>query len=284
MSTTAPAAPTSTSIQTPDGKYTITTTITPTQSGSGTSAPPPPTGPQPPVIPATAKVVDCLPLAWTAAQDPATNPAGAPSAVGTTSYPVTYNGSSNLRQFNATLGNKGGILFHCSVLPDASAYKNFCLEFDAESPDWSNIACLETDLNWVDKSGTGTNAGKGKVTIIGQQLAGWDNCAEITSVSGGACHWNKTSVTPADPRTWAKGSRHVVKWYVQIDGLGNVLYIGVSIDGVYHQFGTAGTKLLSLDALWWAAGLLNGQLQLDGSAAAKTSSILYAHAYLVSMW
>lgn len=241
-----------------------------------------PVGPVAPTIPATAKVIDCLPLLWSAAQDPATNP-GKASATGTTSYPVTFNGSSGLRQFNATLGNKGGILFHCNPLADASAIRNFCLEFDAESPDWSNIACLETDLNWVDNSGTGSNKGKGAVTIIGQQLAGWDNCAEITSVVNGACHWNKTSVSPADPRTWAKGSRHKVRWFAQIDGLGNVTYWGVEIDAVYGQFTTANV-LKSLDPLWWTANLLNGQLQLDGSSTSSVASVLYAHAYKVSCW
>lgn len=244
--------------------------------------PPPPPQPVAPTIPATAKVIDCLPLTWSAAQDPATNP-GKASATGTTSYPVTFNGSAGLRQFNATLGNKGGILFHCNPLADASTYRNFCLDFDAESPDWSNIACLETDLNWVDNSGTGTNKGKGAVTIIGQQLAGWDNCAEITSVSGGACHWNKTAVTPADPRTWAPGSRHKVRWFASIDGKGNVTYEGVEIDGVYHPF-TSGNVLNALDALNWTANLLNAQLQLDGSSAGSVASVLYAHAYTVSCW
>lgn len=245
-------------------------------------APPPPVGPVAPTIPATAKVIDCLPLAWSAAQDPATNP-GKSSATGTTSYPVSFNGSTGLRQFNFTLGNKGGILFHCNPLANASTYRNFVLEFDAESPDWSNIACQETDLNWVDNTGTGANKGKGQVTIIGQQLAGWDNCAEITTVTGGACHWNKTSVSPADPRTWAKGSRHKVRWFASHDAKGNVTYQGVEIDGVWHPF-TSGNVLSSLDPLWWTANMLNAQLQLDGSSTGSVASVLYAHAYTVSCY
>ena len=244
--------------------------------------PPPPVGPVAPVIPATAKVIDCLPLTWSAAQDPATNP-GKASATGTSTYPVTFNGSTGLRQFNFTLGNRGGILFHCNPLSDGSQYRNFCLEFDAESPDWSNIACQETDLNWVDNSGTGANAGKGAVTIIGQQLAGWDNCAEITAVSGGACHWQKTSVTPADPRTWAKGSRHKVRWFSSHNAFGIVTYLGVEIDGVFHPF-TTNNVLSSLDLLNWTAGLLNAQLQLDGSSTGSVASVIYAHAYTVSCW
>jgi hypothetical protein len=244
--------------------------------------PPPPVGPVAPTIPATAKVIDCLPLTWSAAQDPATNP-GKASATGTTSYPVTFNGSTGLRQFNFTLGNRGGILFHCNPVADASAYRNFVLEFDAEYPDPTNIACLETDLNWVDNSGTGANKGKGAVTIIGQQLAGWDNCAEITSVVNGACHWNKTAVTPADPRTWAKGSRHKVRWFAQIDGKGNVTYEGVEIDGTYHLF-TGANVQSSLDLLNWTANLLNAQLQLDGSSTGSVASVVYAHAYTVSCW
>jgi hypothetical protein len=244
--------------------------------------PPPPVGPIAPTIPATAKVIDCLPLTWSAAQDPATNP-GKASATGTSTYPVSFNGSTGLRQFNFTLGNRGGILFHCNPLANASAIRNVVLEFDAESPDWSNVACQETDLNWVDNSGTGVNAGKGAVTIIGQQLAGWDNCAEITTVSGGACHWNKTSVSPIDPRTWAKGSRHKVRWFASHNGAGIVTYEGVEIDGVWHPF-TSGNVLSSLDPLWWEANLLNAQLQFDGSSTGTVASIVYAHVYTVSCW
>jgi hypothetical protein len=196
---------------------------------------------------------------------------------------VTFNGSSGLRQFNFTLGNRGGILFHCNPLSDASAVRNLCLTFDAEYPDPSNLACIETDLNWVDNSGVGVNKGKGAVTIIGQQLAGWNNCAEITSVSGGTCHWQKTSVTPADPRTWAKGSRHKVRWFSNHDSKGNVTYQGVEIDGVFHPF-TTNNVLSSLDLLNWTANMLNAQLQLDGSSTGIVASVIYAHAYTVSCW
>jgi hypothetical protein len=262
--------------------YSITGAITNATVLKTSPATPPPVGPVAPTIPATAKVIDCLPLTWSAAQDPATNP-GKASATGTSTYPVTFNGSAGLRQFNCTLGNRGGILFHCNPLSDASAVRNVVLTFDAEYPDPSNLACIETDINWVDNTGTGTNKGKGQVTIIGQQLAGWDNCAEITTVSGGACHWNKTSVSPIDPRTWAKGSRHKVRWFASHNGVGIVTYEGVEIDGVWHPF-TSGNVLSSLDPLWWEANLLNAQFQLDGSSTGTVDSVVYAHAYSVTYW
>jgi hypothetical protein len=236
-------------------------------------APPPPPPPPPvnigePVIPASAVTIDMLPIkTWAVNQD-----AGTPGdANGTTTYPVTApDGTANCRQFQFTLINKGGVIYHSNVMKDSSAVDTFCMETEEFYPDPSNLACIERDMEQADATGAYVD--------MATQLNGHAGFLDYTSSNPKG--WQHTKVK-ANPMGIPKGTWYTTKRYFQNLGGGMVKYIGSNDNGTYSHLDIT-TK--SQPGAKWGKNVLNFQYQFDGSSAGSVQSTVYARKMLIHAW
>lgn len=227
--------------------------------------PPPPANPEP-TIPANATVVDMLPavVPWQMNHD-----AGTPgSSTGTTAYPITAPDGTTCRQFQFTDTAKGGEIYHANVLKDSSAFNTFCYEAVESSPDWSNIACAEKDLEHADATGAYVD--------MATQLDAHSNTVEVT----GGHAWQKTKVL-ADPSKRAANVLHTTRIYARDNGDGTSTYIGIFLDGTYYPIGVT---LNDTGSTKWGKNVLNLQLQYDGVSAGSVQSTVYMHVLRVHCW
>lgn len=240
---------------------TITATITGTDgtvttlTGTVTLTQTPPAAAEP-AMPSTAVVVDMLPFAFACNHD-----AGTPgSATGTSTYPATApDGTANCRELQFTLVGKGGFIYHGSVMKDASAYNTFCLETEELSPDWSNLKCVEKDMEQV--------AATGVYVDMATQLDGNRGFIDVTENQA----WVSTPIK-ADPSKRAANVWHTTRIYVKnIDGK-NVLYIGIFVDGIYYPLNITAPSQPSAK---WGANILNLQIQYDGASAGSVASTVW---------
>lgn len=262
----------SVTIATPDGKYTITTTVTPVVVvPPPVIVPPPPPPPvliPEPIIPATAVTVDMLAsvIPWKMNHD-----LGTPgSSVGTTTYPVTAADGSIVRRFQFTLTGKGGEIFHANVFADSSMFNTFCLETVESSDDWTNISCTEKDMEHVDPTGAYVD--------MATQLSAYENAVDITQNS----KWISSNIQ-ADPSKLTPKVLHTQRRYVRDNGDGTVNYVGIFMDGTYTPFANA-SKIPSHPSAKWGKNILNLQIQYDGKAASSVQSTVDMHVLKVHAW
>jgi hypothetical protein len=242
-------------------------------------APPPPVVIPPPVslepiIPANAVTIDMLPIkTWAVNHD-----AGTPGdANGTTTYPVTApDGTANCREFQFTLINKGGVIYHANVMRDSSAFNTFCYEVEEYFVDPSNLACHEKDLEQV---GPAVGSAKNALYVdMATQLNGHAGCLDITSSNPKG--WHHTPVK-CSPMALPKGVWIPTKRYVKnLDGK-NVLYIGSNDNGTYSELNI--TVPSQPGGLWGEKGL-NCQYQFDGNSPGSVTSVVYARKFLIHSW
>jgi hypothetical protein len=134
--------------------------------------------------------------------------AGTPgSSTGTTKYPFTAPDGSTVRLFDFTLTAKGGEIYHVNALKDSSPYNCFCYETVESSPDWSNVAQAEKDLEHADPTGAYVD--------MATQVSAGSGTVEIT----GGHKWQPTSVK-ADPSKRAANVLHTTRIYVKDNGDG----------------------------------------------------------------
>ena len=191
------------------------------------------------------------------------------SATGTTTYPVTNPADgTTCRQFKFTLTAGGGEIYHVKALTDSSAYDTFCYETVESSPDWSNVACAEKDMEQADSTGAYVD--------MATQLDGHRGVVDITE-SG---RWVGTSVA-ANPMKRAANVLHTTRVYVQNLGAGKVLYIGIFLDGTYYPLGISAT---SSPTDKWGDNVLNVQLQYDGLSSGSVESTVYMSVLNIHCW
>lgn len=243
----------------------------PTKTGVATiavQAPPPPPPPPPslePVIPATADMADLLPAItpWLMNHD-----AGTPgSSTGTTTYPFTAPDGSTVRLFDMTEVAKGGEIYHVNAGHNPNV-NCFCYETVESSPDWSNVACAEKDLEHADATGTYVD--------MATQLSAYSGTVEVT----GGHKWQAT-VVKADPSKRAANVLHTTRIHVKDNGNGTSTYRGIFLDGVYYPINVT---LNDTGSSKWGKNVLNLQLQYDSKVSGTVEIKIYLHLLRVHAW
>jgi hypothetical protein len=255
------------SVQIPNADGSITDLTASLANCQVTTVPPPVIVPVPPVtgepiIPATAKTVDMLPLTgWKMNHDDGTGGA----ASGTTTYPVSApDGTPGCRQFQMTLEANGGFIYHANALQDATAFNTFCYETEEYYPDASNLARIERDLEQVDATGVYVD--------MATQLNGTALCLDYTANQS----WQHTKVR-ANPTAIAPGWYKMKRYFKNLGG-GMVLYIGSNDNGVYSPLGIT---VKSQPNKIWGAKLLNVQYQFGGKSSGSVQSTVYARVFRI---
>jgi hypothetical protein len=245
--------------------YAITGTLTGANvvKTSPVAVPPPAV---PPVIPATALILNALPMTgWEMNHDAGTSG----SSVGTTSYPVTApDGTANCRLFDFTNTAGGGEIYHFPVLADCTPYKNFCFKFKRMTPNPLTVTNSEHDMEAVDASGN--------VLDMATQEDGYNGVFDVTENH----KWVATGIK-VNPTTWLPNSWHDDEIYLIDNGDGTVTYPGVKLDGVFYPLNVTSPDV---DASKWAAKILNLQIQFDTKSTLATESKVYCSQCEVDCW
>lgn len=167
--------------------------------------------------------------------------------------------SGNARRISMSFDNSGGEIYHVSFGKDTTA-THFIYDAEIYLEDSAALANIEMDMNQV--------MANGDTVIYGVQCDGlsgtWDYTLNLGTPSRPSSAWMHSNVPCPDPRTWKLSTWHHVQLSYSRDGLGNVTYESVVLDGDQSDFvGAAGNSAFSLG---WASTLLTN-FQLDGLGA-----------------
>jgi hypothetical protein len=207
---------------------------------------------------------------WRIKHDPGT-PGSSTGAMAVVSDPSL---SGQAEQFYTTFAGSGGELYSLTYGTD-SAPQNFVYDAQVWIEEGSQVANLEMDNNQVIPNGD--------TVIYAFQCSGNANVWEYSSNAGTrtapVVKWLRSGA-PCNPANWTQNAWHHVQISYSRDGVGNVTYHSVWLDGVESPI----NETVNSDfALGWAAGTLITNFQVDG-AGANGSATLYLDNLTIYRW
>ena len=200
---------------------------------------------------------------WAWNYDPGTPGA----ATGSSSLVSSPSLSGAARQYSMSFTNLGGEIYHTTFGTDQNS-TNFVYDTQLWITNPAAIANIEMDMNQV--------IANGNTIIYGVQCDGysgtWDYAVNAGTPATPIAAWKHTSSTCPRPSTWAPNTWHHVQIAYSRDGVGNVTYHSVVLDGVQSDFtGATGSSAFKLG---WASTLLtNFQIDGLGSSGSTTAYI-----------
>lgn len=197
------------------------------------------------------------------------------NAEGSSDIVATPSLNGNSRMYALSFTNSGGEIFHVSFGKDTAA-THFTYNTNIWFDDPSGVANIEMDMNQVISNGD--------TVIYGFQCDGysgtWDYTLNLGTPANPKGHWEHSSVSCPDPKTWAPNTWHNVQVSYHRDDAGNVTYDSVVLDGQQSDFvGATGNSAFSLG---WGPTLLTN-FQIDGHGA-DGSVTAYVDNLTVSRW
>jgi hypothetical protein len=181
--------------------------------------------------------------------------------------------SGNARVMKVSFIDSGGEIYHVSFGKDTAA-THFVYDAYVLLDDASSLANIEMDMNQV--------IANGDTVIYGVQCDGYSGTWDYTVKSGAqsGSKWIHSNVSCPDPKTWAPDTWHHVQLSYSRDGVGNVTYESVVLDGNQSDFvGATGNSAFKLG---WGATLLTN-FQLDGHGP-DGSITAYIDKVTISRW
>lgn len=225
-----------------------------------------------PVIPSNAISETGLQLlpTWRYKHDPGTSGASA----GSMTFVTDPSLSGQAARFESSYTNWGGEIYSADYANDPTA-TNFVYDAEVWIEAGSQIANLELDNNQVIQNGD--------TVIYAFQCAGvsntWDYSSNAGTRSQPVVKWLHSSA-PCNPANWVANAWHHVQISYSRDGVGNITYKSVWLDGVESQINET---VLSAFTLGWARGVLITNFQVDGTGAGG-SSTLYLDKLTIYRW
>ena len=172
--------------------------------------------------------------------------------------------SGAARQYSMSFTNLGGEIYHATFGADPNS-THFVYDAHIRITNPAAIANIEMDLNQV--------IANGNTVIYGVQCDGYSGTWDYTVNSGTPATpidtWKHTNATCAKPSTWAPNTWHHVQIAYSRDGIGNVTYQSVVLDGVEWDF--AGATGNSAFTLGWGSTLLTN-FQIDGLGSSGSTT------------
>jgi hypothetical protein len=172
--------------------------------------------------------------------------------------------SGEAAKFATSFTNWGGEIYSKSYAKDPNA-TNFLYDAEVWIEAGSIVGNLEMDNNQV--------IANGDTVIYAFQCAGdsgtWDYSSNIGTPTAPIVKWLHSS-QPCNPADWTPNVWHHVQISYSRDGVGNVTYNSVWLDGVEAPINETVPSAFSLG---WAAGVLMTNFQVDGVGAGGSSTL-----------
>ena len=198
---------------------------------------------------------------WAWNNDPGTP--GAASGSSTLVSSPSLSGAA--RQYSMSFTNLGGEIYHTTFGADPIAthfvyVAHLWIKYPAA------IAVIEMDMNQV--------IANGNTVIYGVQCDGysgtWDYTVNTGTTASPIDTWKHSNATCPRPSTWAPNTWHHIQIAYSRDGVGNVTYHSVVLDGVQSDFaGATGNSAFKLG--WGSVLLTNFQIDGLGSSGSTTA-------------
>jgi hypothetical protein len=192
---------------------------------------------------------------------------------GSSVYPVTTPLYDDARKFYMTYTNRGGERWYRFVAGDTKA-THFVLDTYVLLPNPSQVLNLELDIN--------QSMANGETVLLATQCAGIEGVGrwEAAYTSGRFDHW-WASGPKCDPRTWKANVWHHIQIGMHRDASGVVTHDWVTFDGTQHAWGYTH---LAAHFLGWAPGVINTQVQMEGTNKTSGSATAYLHKLTIYRW
>jgi len=198
---------------------------------------------------------------WAWNNDPGTP--GAASGSSTLVSSPSLSGAA--RQYSMSFTNLGGEIYHTTFGADPNA-THFVYDAQLWIKNPAAIAVIEMDMNQV--------IANGNTVIYGVQCDGysgtWDYTVNTGTTASPIDTWKHSNATCPRPSTWAPNTWHHIQIAYSRDGVGNVTYHSVVLDGVQSDFaGATGNSAFKLG--WGSVLLTNFQIDGLGSSGSTTA-------------
>jgi hypothetical protein len=209
----------------------------------------------------------------------------------TTTYPVTFQGKANSRQYSWSYTDYGGEIYHISFAADANA-THFIYDTYVYLVNPEQLAQLEMDMNQVQAAGSANDTacaagGKACTQIFGNQCDNSGNGSgnpqfDYTYTDTGS-HWHAGGVYCKVQTQFAVGWHHI-QYAMHQDHAGHALYDWIGLDGSYWNWPTSPNVTSNLALGWSPIGDLLLNLQFDGINSSGGSATAYTNSLQVWRW
>jgi hypothetical protein len=183
--------------------------------------------------------------------------------------------TGNARKMNLSFTDAGGEIYHVSFGKDTAA-THFIYDAYVWLGDASSLANIEMDMNQV--------IANGNTVIYGVQCDGysgtWDYTLNMGTPAQPRIRWIRSNVSCPDPKTWKPDTWHHVQISYSRNGVGDVTYESVVLDGNQSEFVDA-TGNSAFDLGWGVTLLTNFQLDGLGPDGSITA---YLDKVTISRW
>lgn len=262
---------TKTTEQTPDGLWLVTTTSTLSVETVITPVTPPTPTPRPPSIPANAISSGILDNAANWKQEKDSNVNGATSKV--VSMSNVYDSTRKLRNFIFSGTGKPGVRWSNDFAKDTTHF-NFCYRGKVQSPDWTQVQQLELDMNQTMPNGNNV--------FLCAQFDALSGTVQYTLTPSGSVQWFNSNIKH-NMRSWPSAQWIPFEIYTHQDGKGNVVFDGLTLNGVYTAFDPS-CKGVAQEQLNWPSGTLINNFQVNAFNDPNSNTTVRAQNLEVVRW
>ena len=194
------------------------------------------------------------------------------SSRGSTVYPAAAPVYGNAREFYMTYSDLAGERWFGNFGHDVNS-TYFVLDTYVLLPNPSAVLNLELDLNTVPAND--------ETYILSTQCAGTIGQWEYGYTAGNLDHWWATGIH-CDPRQWKANVWHHIQIGEHREANGYVTHDWITLDGVQNVLHNATKE--SAHFLHWEPGILNMQVQIEGSSTKSSSATAFIHNFTVYRW
>lgn len=177
-----------------------------------------------------------------------------------------WDAANKVATFKADQTGKGGVRWSIAAaksVPDT--VRSICYDLTVQSPDWTQIACLEMDVNHTKSDG--------RTYFLCVQASQYSKSYEYSLLnSKNHIGWLPSTIR-VNPVIWAPNVDKHIRIFTHSDMNGNVFYDGIEEDGLYTMFPDTAHGI-STKSMNWTKQELLPNFQLDGAKDSGTMTAL----------